>query len=127
MEMGGRLHAFLTVVLVKSAFAVKTISSFPPNLATFHTIQFSLPLYFAFPELTLILVFAVLSGTGILMTTFCAKILDEYCDLTAILNSTRVDEISFTTAWTLKGSETLSVVRYLRLMPLLKSQLAKKH
>ena len=111
--IGGRDQVFLVVMFDSSAVAVRIHSSFPPNRAIFHTMQFSSPLYLHRPPVTILFVLAVLVGVGTLIATCWANTLAEKRDLMAILYSTLVADTSLTTAWILKGREMFSEVRYL--------------
>lgn len=79
------------------------------------TIAFLVASYFALPLVTLIVAFAVLSGTGTSTTTPSANILGPKSDLTATLASRRVRPSSLITGITLNGRLMPSVLRYLGL------------
>ena len=70
---GGRLHAFWFVMDVRFASACRTCSLCPENLVIFQTMLLCSGSYLALPCEHRSVVFAVLSGVGILMMTFVAN------------------------------------------------------
>jgi len=139
IDIGGRDHAFLTVIEESSASPDNVASDWPWKRGSlliiifffinkcnflkfsqiimmiyyFQTIEFSAGTYLALPEVTRILIFAVLSGVGIFITTLLAINFGEKLAFTVTRYSTRDLPISLTTGWTRNGRLTFSVVRYL--------------
>mmetsp|Transcript_23169 Transcript_23169/g.50770 ORF Transcript_23169/g.50770 Transcript_23169/m.50770 type:complete len:267 (-) Transcript_23169:705-1505(-) len=111
--MGGRAHAFFSVVVDTSSTSADIPSSVcPGNRRIFHTRQLSAALYFAFPEDTWMVARAVCFGTGTRTTTPMAKSLTGKVDLILTLHSMRVRPCSLMMGSTRKGRWMPSVMRY---------------
>mmetsp|Transcript_6014 Transcript_6014/g.20532 ORF Transcript_6014/g.20532 Transcript_6014/m.20532 type:complete len:227 (-) Transcript_6014:1755-2435(-) len=111
--MGGRLHAFFSLVVgTRSTSALRPNSCCPGTRFIFHTRQLVAASYLALPLDTWMRALAVHLGTGTRITTPRANSLALKSDLNRTLASMRVRPSSLSMGSTRKGRLTPSVMRY---------------